>query len=52
MAAKKARQTMEKFRREQDRKRRREEKAQKKEDRRIAKAGGVPDERDGVAEAV
>jgi hypothetical protein len=38
MAAKKARQTMEKFRREQERKRRREEKLQKREDRRIAKA--------------
>jgi len=41
MAAKKARQTMEKIRREQERKRRRDDKLQKKEDRRLAKVAGI-----------
>ncbi len=44
MAAKKARQTFEKLRREQDRKRRREEKAEKKEQRRLEKAGLLTEE--------
>jgi hypothetical protein len=43
MAAKKARQTMEKIRREQERKRRRDDKLQKKADRRLAKVSGTAD---------
>jgi hypothetical protein len=41
MAAKKARQTIEKIRREQERKRRRDDKLQKKQDRRLAKVSGI-----------
>jgi hypothetical protein len=41
MAAKKARQTMEKIRREQERKRRRDDKLQKKAERRLAKVEGI-----------
>jgi hypothetical protein len=41
MAAKKARQTMEKIRREQERKRRRDDKLQKKAERRLAKVSGI-----------
>ena len=41
MAAKKARQTMEKIRREQERKRRRDDKLQRKADRRLAKVSGI-----------
>jgi hypothetical protein len=45
MAAKKARQTMDKIRREQERKRRRDDKLQKKQERRLAKvSGGVEGE--------
>ena len=52
MAQKKARQTMEKLRREQERKRKREDKAQKKQHRKDVKAGIVPADEPGVGDEI